>query len=111
MKWADEQVRTRIAEAINEAEQRTSGEIVCVVAPSSDSYELVPVLWAALIAHLPCLWYCICCLSLTASQFIQFNCWFSLQSHWCSGIKRPDTGLYREALPIAVATGMPLISS
>lgn len=50
MKWADEQVRTRIAEAINEAEQRTSGEIVCVVAPSSDSYELVPVLWAALIA-------------------------------------------------------------
>lgn len=50
MDWASEQVRTRIAEAISEAEQRTSGEIVAVVAPSSDDYVLIPILWAALAA-------------------------------------------------------------
>ncbi len=50
MDWANEQVRARIAEAISEAEQRTSGEIVAVVAPSSDDYALIPVLWAALAA-------------------------------------------------------------
>ncbi len=50
MKWADDRVRARIADAINDAEQRTSGELVCVVAPSSDDYEHIPLLWAALVA-------------------------------------------------------------
>ena len=40
----------RIAEAIRTAEQRTSGEIVCVLAHSSGDYGHVPVLWSALLA-------------------------------------------------------------
>lgn len=50
MDWANEKVRARIAEAISEAEDRTSGEIVAVVAPSSDDYALIPIMWAALAA-------------------------------------------------------------
>ena len=50
MDWANEKVRERIAEAISEAEDRTSGEIVAVVAPSSDDYALIPIMWAALAA-------------------------------------------------------------
>lgn len=42
----------RISEAITQAERKTSGEIVAVVAESSDSYLYVPFLWAALIALL-----------------------------------------------------------
>lgn len=40
----------RIAEAIRQAEMRTSGEIVCVLARSSGEYGHVPALWAALFA-------------------------------------------------------------
>ena len=50
MDWANEQVRERIAEAISKAEERTSGEIVAVVAPSSDDYALIPIMWASLAA-------------------------------------------------------------
>lgn len=42
----------RISDAITQAERMTSGEIVAVVAESSDSYLYVPFLWAALIALL-----------------------------------------------------------
>lgn len=42
----------RISGAITQAERKTSGEIVAVVADSSDSYLYVPFLWAALAALL-----------------------------------------------------------
>jgi len=42
--------RSRIGEAIQKAEAKTSGEIFCVVAQSSGDYRLVPIAWAALFA-------------------------------------------------------------
>jgi putative membrane protein len=42
----------RIANAIRDAESRTSGEIIAVVAPESSSYLYVPFMWAALAALL-----------------------------------------------------------
>jgi putative membrane protein len=42
--------RAAIAAAIRSAEQRTSGQIVCVLRRSSSEYFYVPVLWAALLA-------------------------------------------------------------
>ena len=42
--------RTRIARAIPAAEKKTSGEIVAVVAGSSDDYRFLPIMWAALLA-------------------------------------------------------------
>ena len=50
MKFLNAQVQARIAAEINAAEKRTSGEIVAVVAPSSDDYLHVPILWATLAA-------------------------------------------------------------
>lgn len=50
MDFLSAQSQARIADEINAAEQRTSGEIVAVVAPSSDDYLHVPLLWAALAA-------------------------------------------------------------
>lgn len=44
--------RTRISRAITRAEKKTSGEIVAVVAASSDDYVFIPLLWAALLALL-----------------------------------------------------------
>lgn len=40
----------RIAQAIKAAEQRTAGEIVCVLARRSSDYSYVPTLWAAFVA-------------------------------------------------------------
>ena len=40
----------RISRAIEKAEKATSGEIVAVVARSSDDYHFIPLLWAALLA-------------------------------------------------------------
>ncbi|MEZ5775964.1 MAG: hypothetical protein R3D33_15050 [Hyphomicrobiaceae bacterium] len=42
----------RVDQAIKEAERRTSGEIVAVVASESDGYLWAPLLWAAVIALL-----------------------------------------------------------
>ena len=39
-----------ISAAIHEAEQRTSGQIVCVLAHSSSAYAYVPILWASALA-------------------------------------------------------------
>jgi len=47
---ATEDARTRIAEAIAEAERDTAGEIVVVIAPRCDDYAFVPLAWAAIIA-------------------------------------------------------------
>lgn len=42
--------RRVISEAVREAEQSTSGEIVTVIAAASDDYHYIPLLWAALMA-------------------------------------------------------------
>jgi putative membrane protein len=49
MKFTPEDEK-RIAEAIRAAEQKTSGEIFCVMAAASSNYRLVPIARAALIA-------------------------------------------------------------
>jgi putative membrane protein len=41
---------TVIAAAIHDAEQRTSGQIVCVLTHASSSYLTVPIVWAAFLA-------------------------------------------------------------
>ena len=50
MGFISKQDRARIALAIALAEKRTSGEIVAVVAGSSDDYVFLPIMWAALLA-------------------------------------------------------------
>ena len=42
--------KQRIADAIRQAETRTSGEIFCVLAQHASDYRLVPLAWAAVIA-------------------------------------------------------------
>ncbi len=42
--------KSRIANAIKQAESRTGGEIVAVIARSSDGYWFIPTLWAAIAA-------------------------------------------------------------
>jgi putative membrane protein len=49
MRFTDEDHRA-ITAAIREAEKRTCGQIVCVLARASSDYAYVPVLWAALLA-------------------------------------------------------------
>jgi len=47
MAWLDDAGRKRVGEAVTEAEANTSGEIVTVLAESSDGYTDVALLWAA----------------------------------------------------------------
>jgi putative membrane protein len=42
----------RVVAAIRAAEQKTAGEIFCVITHASSSYRLVPIAWAALVALL-----------------------------------------------------------
>jgi putative membrane protein len=42
--------KARIVEAIRAAEEKTAGEIFCVIAHACSDYHLVPIAWAALIA-------------------------------------------------------------
>ncbi|ARP99117.1 TPM domain-containing protein [Pseudorhodoplanes sinuspersici] len=44
--------KKRISDTIKAAEQRTSGEIFCVIARRSEDYRLVPIAWAAGLALL-----------------------------------------------------------
>ncbi|MFV0280512.1 MAG: TPM domain-containing protein [Rhodoblastus sp.] len=46
----DDQGRARIAAAIHAAEQKTAGDIVCVLLRSSSSYSYAPLLWASFFA-------------------------------------------------------------
>lgn len=58
MTFLTDEDRKAISSAIREAEQRTSGELVTVLAPSSDDYLYIPLLWSALVAlALPALLY------------------------------------------------------
>ena len=50
MALVDAQGQRRVAEAITKAEEKTSGEIVAVVAADSSTYLHVPFMWAALVA-------------------------------------------------------------
>lgn len=47
-----DQDQQRIREAIQAAERRTSGEMVTVIAASSDNYGYIPLLWASFLALL-----------------------------------------------------------
>ena len=47
-----DQDRARIAAAIHAAEQKTAGDIVCVLMRSSSSYSYAPLLWASFVALL-----------------------------------------------------------
>src|SRR5262249_25521931 len=42
--------KRRLAEAIRAAEEKTAGEIFCVIAHACGNYRLVPIAWAALVA-------------------------------------------------------------
>ena len=42
--------KLRIAGAIRAAEEKTAGEIFCVIAHACGDYRLVPIAWAALVA-------------------------------------------------------------
>jgi len=41
-----------VSSAIHEAEKRTSGQLVCVLAHSSSDYGYIPILWASMVALL-----------------------------------------------------------
>ncbi|SEQ56207.1 putative membrane protein [Faunimonas pinastri] len=48
--YLDEADHARIAAAVQQAEAHTAGEIFTILAHESDSYRLVPLLWAALVS-------------------------------------------------------------
>ena len=50
MHFLSEQDKQRIRDAIQDVERKTSGELVTVIAHSSDNYAYIPLLWAALLA-------------------------------------------------------------
>ena len=50
MAFLTDQDRQRIADAIADAERRTSGELVTVIAAAADDYRALPLLWPALAA-------------------------------------------------------------
>jgi len=50
MSFITDEERRRIEAAIQEAERRTSGELVTVIAKASDDYYYIPTLWAAILA-------------------------------------------------------------
>lgn len=50
MHFISEQDRKRISDAIQQVESKTCGELVTVIAKSSDDYTYIPLLWAALVA-------------------------------------------------------------
>lgn len=50
MDFISKQDARRITRAIAAAEKKTSGEIIAIVAGSSDDYRFIPLLWAALLA-------------------------------------------------------------
>ncbi|MEE8176871.1 MAG: TPM domain-containing protein [Acidobacteriota bacterium] len=50
MTFLSEADKQRITEAIREAERKTSGELVTVIAHAADAYLYIPMLWASLAA-------------------------------------------------------------
>jgi len=50
MTFLSDTEKAKLAQQISDAEARTSGEIVTVIAQQSDGYRYIPIMWAALIA-------------------------------------------------------------
>jgi len=50
MNFISQSDQEKIREAIRLVEQKTSGELVTVITPESDSYEFIPYMWSAIIA-------------------------------------------------------------
>lgn len=50
MAFLNEQEKKQLTEKIQQAESRTTGEIVTVIAQQSDGYRFIPLMWAALLA-------------------------------------------------------------
>lgn len=50
MTFLNEAEKKKIADAIRRVEAQTQGELVCVIAPASDGYRFLPLLWSTLIA-------------------------------------------------------------
>jgi putative membrane protein len=50
MAFLNQAEKDRIAEAIRQAELKTSGELVALIAGASDGYYFIPLLWASLVA-------------------------------------------------------------
>jgi putative membrane protein len=50
MTFLSEEDKQRIAEAIRDAETKTSGELVTVIAHAADTYLYIPILWASVAA-------------------------------------------------------------
>ncbi|MEM1198234.1 MAG: TPM domain-containing protein [Pseudomonadota bacterium] len=79
MEFLNKQVQARISDEINAAEKRTSGEIVAVVAPNSDDYLHVPLLWAAVVALiLPLLLFQFTSLAGDTIYFLQLMCFLGV---------------------------------
>ncbi|MEM8645627.1 MAG: TPM domain-containing protein [Pseudomonadota bacterium] len=79
MEFLNKQVQARISDEINAAEKRTSGEIVAVVAPNSDDYLHVPLLWAAVVALiLPLLLFQFTSLAGDTIYFLQLLCFLGV---------------------------------
>jgi len=50
MSFISDTDRQNISDAIKSVEKQTTGEMVCVIAQSSDNYYYIPTLWAAIIS-------------------------------------------------------------
>ncbi len=60
MKYLTEDDKLEISKAIQAAEQKSSGELVAIIADQSDEYFYIPILWAAIGAlALPGIWFLI----------------------------------------------------
>ena len=90
----------RIAEAITEAESKTSGEIFCVLAHEVSHYREVPLVWAAVAAFvLPPL--CVLCRDCTGWPWPIFSSWTDESARAMKGL------ILRRAEQLYAAAGRP----
>ncbi len=73
MEFIKDEDKARIARAIQEAESRTAGEIVTIIAREADDYPFLPLLWAAGAALLTPLPLVLLDLSLSALQIYEIQ--------------------------------------
>ncbi len=73
MEFIKDEDKARIARAIQEAESRTAGEIVTIIAREADDYPFLPLLWAAGAALLTPLPLVLLDLPLSALQIYQIQ--------------------------------------
>lgn len=73
MEFIKDEDKTRISRAIQEAESRTAGEIVTIIAREADDYPFLPLLWAAGAALLVPLPLVLLDLPLTALQIYEIQ--------------------------------------